>query len=143
MQVDNERMSSDHTENWYDRMMNPSKRGVKAPTTSDASSSSYRTVQPFDSNFLFDIVINENMNSDDFKFVSWKDFDIALESDRELYGKLVSLAKNEHELDDFAERVNVEQFVPMQMDGGGGGGANYREGNSVFYRMNRNGNLSN
>lgn len=131
-------MSSDHTENWYDRMMNPSKRAAAgvANKSPDAAGASYRTVQPFDSNFLFDIVVNENMNSDDFKFVSWKDFDIALESDRELYGKLVSLARSQHELDDFADRVNIEQFVPMD------DGDRYREGNSLYYRMNRSGNLA-
>lgn len=101
-----------------------------------AAQSAYRKVQPFDSNFLIDIISNENINTDDFKFVSWKDFDIALESDTELYAKLESLAKTERELSELTDKIEVNHFVPLN-EVHGHGGSRYKEGNSIYYRGDR------
>lgn len=138
IQVDADVPNSERNPTWYDRMMTPAKRRLSGQSVELGGPKSYRTVQPFDSNFLFDIVANDNVNKDHFKFVSWQDFDVALESDTELFEKLVSLAKGEHELHGLADKVSVEHFVPM---GGADGpdGQRYREGNSIFYRMNRGG----
>ena len=97
------------------------------------SLSAYNKVQPFDSHFLLNILSNEHVNSDDFKFISWKDFDIALESDHELFKKLIELETRE--LDD---RLNADNFVPMTMVGLDGG-RNYLKNNdpNMYYRANR------
>lgn len=138
IQVDADVPNSERNPTWYDRMMTPAKRRLSSIDLGGPKP--YRTVQPFDSNFLFDIVANDNVDRDNFKFVSWQDFDVALESDTELFEKLVSLAKGEHELHGLADKVSVEQFVPL---GGADGpdGQRYREGNSIFYRMNRGGGI--
>jgi len=55
----------------------------------------YSHVQPFDSKFVLDVLSDELFVGDgDLKFVSWNDFDKALESDTELYSKLTSIARD-------------------------------------------------
>lgn len=95
-------------------------------TSSKRTVEPYNNVQPFDTKFLLDIFASEHIDPEDFKFVSWKDFDIALESDEQLFKKLIELAKSNHEI--AAMTHNIEKFVPM------GGNGN---GNSLFYRTER------
>lgn len=55
----------------------------------------YNHVQPFDSKFMVDFLSDELVIGDgDLKFVSWNDFDKALESDTELYHKLTNIARD-------------------------------------------------
>lgn len=95
----------------------PSKRAV-----------GYNNLQPFDTKFLLDIFASEHLDPEDFKFVSWKDFDIALESDVQLFNKLIELAKTNKEMGPFNQNMHIDRFVPM---GGGNGG------NSLYYRTER------
>lgn len=55
----------------------------------------YTHVQPFDSKFILDFLSDELfIGEGDLKFVSWNDFDKALESDTELKKKLTSIARD-------------------------------------------------
>lgn len=55
----------------------------------------YNHVQPFDSKFVLDFLSDELfIGEGDLKFVSWNDFDKALESDTELKRKLTSISRD-------------------------------------------------
>lgn len=96
--------------------------------TSSKRAVGYNNVQPFDTKFLLDLFASEHIDPEDFKFVSWKDFDVALESDEQLFKKLIELAKTNHEIASMSQfNMNIDKFVPM----GGNGGS------SVFYRTER------
>lgn len=57
-------------------------------------------MQPFDSKFVLDFLSDELfIGEGDLKFISWNDFDKALESDTELKKKLTSIAR-EKEVDE-------------------------------------------
>ncbi|XP_037044937.1 uncharacterized protein LOC119080633 [Bradysia coprophila] len=99
---------------WYDQIMTSSKRAA-----------GYNNVQPFDSKFLLDIFAREHIDPEDFRFVSWQDFDIALESDEQLFKKLIELAKTNQEVAAMTHNVNIDKFVPMN------------GGTSLFYRTER------
>lgn len=114
--MDESHSPDDLTQQWYDQIMTSSKRAV-----------GYNNVQPFDTKFLMDIFAREHIDPEDFKFVSWKDFDTALESDEQLFKKLIELAKTNHEIASMTHNMNIEKFVPMGGDGG----------NSLFYRTER------
>lgn len=65
----------------------------------------YNHVQPFDSKFILDFLSDELfIGEGDLKFVSWNDFDKALEMDSELRKKLTSIAR-EKEVDDLKKLV--------------------------------------
>lgn len=114
---------------WFERLVQPAiaKRVLTANTSSRQSSeavaaaaaaSAYRKVQPFDSNVLIDLITSSADSGhpigEDLKFVSWRDFDIALESDTELYRKLVELAQGEAELLAAGHQpIEIEHFVSM------------------------------
>lgn len=86
----------------------------------------YNKVQPFDSKSLQKLIANRAINGEDFKFISWQDFDIALESDTLLFEKLASLSNSENNFLSNAET----NFIPF---------ANANSiSNDYFYRVNRN-----
>lgn len=93
----------------------------------------YRKVVPFEPNMLFDVAASSG-GSHDLKFVSWKDFDIALESDVELFEKLAQLAKSEADLNGVQPVVEYQQFVPMYGDNGN------RFNDDMYYRFQRSSN---
>lgn len=100
----------------------------------------YNHVQPFDSKFIIDFLSDELFVGDgDLKFVSWTDFDKALESDVELKEKLTSIARDK-EIDDLKKLINTsdedsssyvrpvmytdannqkvyQKFIPLEADG--------------------------
>ena len=102
-------------------MWHPSKR----------TSSTYNNIQPFDSHSLLNLLASKDVNSDDFKFISWKDFDIALESDQMLFEKLISLTEMENEIPEFDE-FKHDHFVPLDNDLG--------VNDNFFYRVDRSAN---
>ena len=53
----------------------------------------YSKIQPFDSKYILDLLSNEFFANGGIKFVTWDDFDKALESDPEFYRKLASIAR--------------------------------------------------
>lgn len=101
--------------------------------TSSKRAAGYNNLQPFDTKFLLDMFASEHIDPEDFKFISWKDFDIALEGDEQLFKKLKELAKTNHEIASMSHNMNIDQFVPM------GGNS----GNSIFYRTERSGTSAN
>lgn len=85
----------------------------------------YNNVHPFDSKSLQKLIAENAINGDDFKFISWNDFDSALESDALLFQKLASLNNV-----DSSENNNSEpNFIPVA-----NGNSN---DNDYFYRINR------
>lgn len=122
--------------NWFERVVTASKReqiGGKGP---------YNKVIPFDPNLMFDLATSSSTgnahhggvaNSDDLKFVSWRDFDIALESDTDLFEKLTQLAKSEADLD--MQAIEFQEFVPLPYNKMGGGTSSYND--HMYYRLNR------
>lgn len=115
---------------WFERIVTASKRnqfGAKG---------TYNKVLPFDPNLMFDLATSTKnahggVNGEDLKFVSWRDFDIALESDTDLFEKLTQLAKSEADLD--MKQIEFQQFVPLAHNIGGG--TEYND--HMYYRMNR------
>lgn len=69
---------------------------------------------------------NESLQSE--KVVIFYHFsDIALESDEQLFKKLIELAKSNHEIASMTHNMNIDKFVPMAGSGS----------NSLFYRTER------
>lgn len=130
---------------WFDHLVQPSKRVLTAARhrTSDAvapTAATYRKVQPFDSSVLIDLITSSSDGgrsiAEDLKFVSWKNFDIALESDTELYRKLEELAQGDAELLASGHQpIEIDQFVPM--DEGPMRGRHYNDDGGMFYRVDR------
>lgn len=54
----------------------------------------YNHVQPFNSKFILDILSDDSISDGDLKFISWNDFDLALEADAELKHKLTSISRD-------------------------------------------------
>jgi len=51
-------------------------------------------VQPVNSNTLLDLLDRNAIPTEHVKFVHWKDFDRALQSDNELYAKVIHLGRD-------------------------------------------------
>lgn len=67
----------------------------------------YNHVQPFDSKFILDFLTNELfVGESDLKFVSWEDFDEALESDTDLKKKLSQIA-TDRKIDELKEMIRT------------------------------------
>lgn len=54
----------------------------------------YNHVQPFNSKFILDFLSDDSINEGDLKFISWNDFDKALEADIELKNKLTKISRD-------------------------------------------------
>lgn len=70
---------------------------------------SYNNVQPFDLRILFDLLTDDYS---DLKFVSWKDFDEALEADTDLFEKLAQVAK-ERGSPEWKNHMKTNNFVSL------------------------------
>lgn len=92
----------------------------------------YNSVQPFDSKSLHHILANENVSENDIKFISWENFDIALENDDGLFAKLLSLVDDEQSMPMLAQKLALDTFIPL---------AKHQEQNDdkYFYRISRSG----
>ncbi|CAD7077963.1 unnamed protein product [Hermetia illucens] len=84
-------LSEDTTKSWYDQIMMPSKKMSDNFNVNHLNN--YHLIQPLDANTIYDVLTRDMLNSHRFRFVSWKDFDRALEQDDELYDKLLSIGK--------------------------------------------------
>lgn len=62
------------------------------PATSDVFE--YNMVQPIDSVTLIELLRHDALPPQSVKFVHWKDFDLALQRDPELYSKVISLGRS-------------------------------------------------
>ncbi|XP_034654296.1 uncharacterized protein LOC117892285 [Drosophila subobscura] len=68
-------------------------------------------VQPVNSNTLMELLDNNAIPSEHVKFVHWKDFDRALQSDTDLYAKVIQLGRRpDHRL---KEDLNFSSYVPI------------------------------
>lgn len=123
--------------NWFERIVTTSKRDQHG----SRGAAAYRKVMPFDPNLLLDLASStgDGHGADDLKFVSWRDFDIALESDTELFAKLAQLAKDEAEMGANVHPMEFQQFVPLtnygNSNGGRGRGTHYND--NMYYRFER------
>ena len=103
---------------------------------------SYNNIQPFDSFNLYEMINNDkgsgnNLNS--LKFVSWKDFDIALEQDNVLYKKLIELSHDkdlEKLLNGNKNLMHIDNFVPLESNDVNNVN-NYDTDDSYYYRTSR------
>lgn len=78
--------------------------------------------------FLFNLIANESdFDESNLKFISWEDFDKAIESDTQLLKKLYELGK-EHRAEQFHELHDDEPMIHTL-----GGGAN----TGYYYRAER------
>lgn len=78
---------------WFRDIIKPTnimKRRLR-PATSDAFE--YNMIQPIDSVTLIELLQHNALSPPSVKFVHWRDFDLALQRDSELYSKLISLGK--------------------------------------------------
>ncbi|XP_059612633.1 uncharacterized protein LOC132259105 [Phlebotomus argentipes] len=82
---------------------------VEAVAKRASPGKNYNNVQPFDLRLLFDILSDE---ISDLKFVSWKDFDEALEADTVLFEKLAQVAK-ERGSPEWKDHMRTNNFVSL------------------------------
>lgn len=75
------------------------------PATSDVFE--YNMVQPIDSVTLIELLRHDALPPQSVRFVHWKDFDLALQKDPELYEKVISLGRSPDV--DLKENLNFNQ----------------------------------
>lgn len=88
--------------------------------------------------FLFNLLADEpGFDESQLKFISWKDFDEAIEGDTQLFMKLIELGK-EHRAEEFGrnEAMMDDKFVINSI----GSGARRHGLDEIFYRTERNAN---
>ncbi|KAH8400916.1 hypothetical protein KR009_001793 [Drosophila setifemur] len=128
----------------------PSKRRLPSGD-STANEQELNVVQPVNSNTLLELLDNNAIPSEQVKFVHWKDFDRALQSDSDLYAKVIQLGRRpDHRL---KQSISFGSFVPLfgaegdqnqafsmynnnedrDLYGGGGGGGNRFDRNFFKY----------
>uniref|UniRef100_A0A0A1XQD1 ATP-dependent helicase/nuclease subunit A n=1 Tax=Zeugodacus cucurbitae TaxID=28588 RepID=A0A0A1XQD1_ZEUCU len=92
-----------------------SKRMLLNPADAAAAAErEYSLVQPVTSNTLIELLNKNAIAADNIKFVHWKDFDRALQTDTELYGKLISLGrKPDQRLKDDLNIDMTSGFTPL------------------------------
>lgn len=79
------------------------------------------------------LLATEDVNENDIKFISWDDFDIALENDEGLFIKLLSLVDDERSvpmLAQLAQKLAQDTFIPLSKPQSSAD-SNY------YYRINR------
>lgn len=81
--------------------------------------------------FLFNLIANESeFDESNLKFISWEDFDKAIESDTQLLKKLYELGK-EHRAEQFHDLREDEPMIHTMSSGPGNG---YEH---IYYRAER------
>lgn len=91
----------------------PLRNGV--PQLSQLATKPYNNVRPYDSNFFWDVLRNSDYRNNGYKFVSWKDFDKALDADQILHNKLISLNGDGEYSDavEFDENADLFNVIPL------------------------------
>lgn len=80
--------------------------------------------------FLFDLLADDaEVDNSALKFISWKDFDKAIESDTQLFMKLIELGK-EHRAEQYHQMHDDEPMIQTLNSGAN----NYDQ---IFYRTER------
>lgn len=78
------------------------------------------------------MLATEDVNENDIKFISWDNFDLALDNDDGLFMKLLSLADEEQSMPMLAQKLAQDTFIPLMRT------QNPAE-NSFYYRVSRSG----
>ncbi|EDW36254.1 GL17694 [Drosophila persimilis] len=100
---------------WDVDVSQPSKRRL-ATGEAAGQERELTVVQPVNANTLMELLDNNAIPSEHVKFVHWKDFDRALQSDTDLYAKVIQLGRRpDHRL---KEDLNFNSYVPI-FDGNG------------------------
>lgn len=101
---------------WLSRYLSPTKRVLGNPNIDHLNG--YHTVQPFDTEFLMDLIENDIGEESSFKFISWKAFDETLAADPVLYNKLISVAsQTDNDIRALVKsKYNYERFIPLSGD---------------------------
>lgn len=92
----------------------------------------YNSVQPFDSKSLHHLLATEDINENDIKFISWDNFDIALDNDEGLFMKLLSLTDDKQSMPMLAQKLAQDTFIPLMR-------AQSPADNTYYYRISRGG----
>lgn len=71
----------------------------------------YSVVQPVNSNTLIELLDKDAIPSENVKFVHWKDFDRALQSDYDLYLKVMSLGRRPDRR--LKEELTYNSYIPL------------------------------
>ncbi|XP_022228766.2 uncharacterized protein LOC111078407 [Drosophila obscura] len=95
---------------WDVDVSQPSKRRL-ATGEATGQERELTVVQPVNSNTLMELLDNNAIPSEHVKFVHWKDFDRALQSDTDLYAKVIQLGRRpDHRL---KEVLSFNSYVPI------------------------------
>ncbi|XP_017149752.1 uncharacterized protein LOC108160332 [Drosophila miranda] len=95
---------------WDVDVSQPSKRRL-ATGEAAGQERELTVVQPVNANTLMELLDNNAIPSEHVKFVHWKDFDRALQSDTDLYAKVIQLGRRpDHRL---KEDLNFNSYVPI------------------------------
>lgn len=136
---------------WYQRYVQPGKRMSELDTENFIRN--YNLVQPFDIKVVLQSILsNDEKQQSKLKFVSWDDFDQALQSDTQLFVKLSSIARDKEieELKKILQEEKEAQISLGLMNGGVGapqfiplhGSANFENNklngkDNYYYRADR------
>ncbi|KAH8327066.1 hypothetical protein KR074_001538 [Drosophila pseudoananassae] len=112
----------------WDIDVSPIKRRLKSGEESSGKEQELNVVQPVNSNTLIELLDNNAIPSEQVKFVHWRDFDRALQTDLDLYAKVIQLGRRpDHRL---KQSLNLGSFVPIFGEDG--------DQNSAFMMYNNN-----
>jgi hypothetical protein len=76
----------------------------------------YNHVQPFNTKFILDFLSDDVISEGDLKFISWNDFDKALEADTELKSKLASISRDK-EIEELKRLIDTTNEVENDVYG--------------------------
>ena len=116
---------------WQDDLKLPQQQKRLVPMNSGDSTFGfyeYNVIQPIDSNTLLDLLAKDMIPNDNLKFITWKDFDRALQNDADLFGKMISLG---HEgFGQLKDDLSYKKFVPLFGNSGHDDFVFYQDGNN-------------
>lgn len=114
----------------WDLDVSPIKRRLPSGEESGGKEQELNVVQPVNSNTLIELLDNNAIPSEQVKFVHWRDFDRALQTDLDLYAKVIQLGRRpDHRL---KQTLSLGSFVPIFGEDGDG------DRNSAFMMYNNN-----
>ncbi|EDW73941.1 uncharacterized protein Dwil_GK21645 [Drosophila willistoni] len=95
----------------WDLDIEPVKRRYPTSDQIKALERELNVVQPVNSNTLIELLDKNAIPSEQVKFVHWKDFDRALQSDMDLYAKVIQLGRRPDQR--LKEDLNLNSYIPI------------------------------